>query len=228
MEDAAHIVHGMRESIGELFEMEKPLLLPLPERAYDCFRLHPVRSNKMGIVSFETNCYSVPSEYALKNLFIKAYFDRIEIIDAKRVISVHKRLFGKHEESLSPVHYLEALKRKPGSIEFARPLKNSEFSPVLFQFLERLKQKMSESEARKAFLKVFELSAAYPLNLLADAMEMALLYGSLEADSVKNLLVQMSTKTTIQLPAAVPDAININVEVRDVRLFDNLLMEAAR
>ena len=226
MADDSRVIHGMRENIGEMFAGEKALLLPLPDRPYDCFRLHPVRSNKMSIICFERNSYSVPGEYASQNLFAKAYFDRIEITDAKRVVAIHKRLYGTGGESLDPVHYLEALKRKPGSVEYARPLKNSEFSPVYSRFLERLKESMPQSAARKAFLKVFELSAAYPQETLAEAMELSLLYGSLDADAVKNLLVQMSSKTATVLPAILPDGLSgVRVETRDVRVFDGLLSE---
>jgi hypothetical protein len=225
--DDKHVVQGMVENIGEMFAREKALLLPLPSRHYDCFRLHPVRANKMNIICFEQNSYSVPSEYASMGLFAKAYFDRIEITDAKRVVAVQKRLYGKQEESLLPVHYLDALKRKPGSLEYARPLKDSEFSPVYFMFLERLKESMPESMARKAFLKVFELLTSYSQEMLAEAMELSLLYGSLDADSVKNLLVQMSTKTVTPSIAVVPGGLSdIHVEVRDVGLFDGLLKEA--
>jgi transposase len=226
IEDDKHVVHGMRENIGDMFAREKDLLLPLPDRPYDCFRLHPVRSNKMNIICFERNSYSVPGEYASRNLFAKAYFDRIEITDAKRVVAIHKRLYGTGGESLDPVHYLEALKRKPGSVEYARPLKNSEFSPVYFRFLDRLKESMPESGARKAFLKVFELSAAYPQEMVAEAMELSLLYGSLDGDAVKNLLVQMNSRTATASPATLPEGLSgVRVEVRDVRLFDGLLSE---
>lgn len=227
--DDRHVVHGMRENIGEMFAREKAYLLPLPDRHYDCFRLHPVRSNKMSIVCFERNSYSVPSRYASSDLFAKAYLGRIEITDAKRVVALHKRLLGTGRESLSPVHYLDALKRKPGSLEYARPLKNSEFSPVYYLFLERLKESMPESSARKAFLKVFELSASYPQEMLAEAMELSLLYGSLDADAVKNLLVQMHTRTVTPSLAVVPGGLSeVRVEVRDVRLFDDLLSGASK
>lgn len=225
-----HVVHGMKESVGEMFEREKPILLSLPPRHYECFRLHPVRSNKMGIVCFEGNGYSVPTAHASRDLFLKAYVGRIEITDAKQILAVHRRLLGKGEESLSPAHYLEALKRKPGSVEYARPLRRSEFSPVYFLFLEKLKESMPESAARKAFLQVLELSAAYPEETLAEAMELALLYGSMDADAVKNLLVQMGGETSAPyslavLPESVPE---VRVEVRDVRLFDRLLSGVSR
>ena len=229
IEEDKHVVHGMRENIGEMFAREKALLVSLPDRPYECFRLHPVRSNKMSIICFESNSYSVPSDYAWQNLFAKAYFNRIEITDAKRVVAIHKRLYGTGGESLSPVHYLEALKRKPGSVEYARPLRNSEFSPVYFRFLERLKESMPDSGARKAFLKVFELSAAYPQEMVAEAMELSLLYGSLDGDAVKNLLVQMNSRTAIASPVALPDGLSgVRVEVRDVRLFDGLLSGVSR
>ena len=229
IEDDKRIIHGSKESIGEMFAREKPCMLKLPKRHYDCFRLHPVRSNKMNIICFEGNSYSVPSQYASQDLFAKAYFDRIEITDAKRVVAVHKRLYGSGAESLSPVHYLDALNRKPGSLEYARPLRNSEFSTVYFRFLERLKSSMPDSAARKAFLRVFELSAAYPQEMLAEAMEFALLYGSLDVGAVKNLLVQMNTSTLSPAPAALPEGLaGVRGQVRDVRMFDGLLGGVSR
>lgn len=77
-----HVVYGMKQSVGEMSEQEKQALLSLPSRHYDCFRLHPVHSNKMGIIRFEGNDYSVPTEHSSKDLFLKAYLDRVEITDA--------------------------------------------------------------------------------------------------------------------------------------------------
>lgn len=230
LEEEKRIIHGMKESIGEMFADEKEKLLPLPQRHYQCFRLHPVRSNKMSIVCFEGNSYSVPCDYASSDLFLKAYLDKVEITDAKRVVAVHKRLLGKGEESLMPTHYLEALKRKPGSLEYARPLRKSEFAPVYFLYLEKLKENMPESSARKAFLKALELTASYPEEMVAEAMELSLLYGSSDVDAVKNVLIQMSRESRVHPEVlSLPERIReVSVDVRDVGVFDTLLSEVNR
>lgn len=229
LEEDRHVVSGMRQSIGEMFEAEKSKLLPLPKRHYECFRLHPVRSNKMSIVHFENNSYSVPEEHSSRNLFLKAYVDRVEISDARKVIIAHKRLLGKGEESLCVAHYLEGLGRKPGAIEYAKPIKRSEFAPVYARFLERLKSEQPDAAARRSFIKVLELTAAYPESVVAEAMEMALLYGTCDPDAVKNLLDQFDKETRSIGEAALHDGIpEVHVEVRDTSHFDKLLAGGAR
>lgn len=225
-----HVIQGMKESVGQMFARERANLLALPARPYECFRLHPVRSNKMGLIRFEGNDYSVPAERSSQALFLKAYMDRVEITDARQVLAIHRRLLGKGKESLQPVHYLEAMKRKPGSLEYARPLRSSEFSPVYYLYLERLKDVMPDLAARRSFVKVLELSATYPEWMVAEAMALALEYGSLDADAVKNLLAQKDGSTTLPLSAELlPQGIaDVRVEVRDVRVFDRLLSGVGR
>jgi len=207
---------------------ERPKLLPLPKRHHECFRLHPVRSNKLSMVRFEGNSYSVPEKYASRDLFLKAYVDRVEISDASKVSAVHKRLLGKGEESLSVGHYLPGLARKPGAVEYARPIKRSEFAPVYARFLGRLKSEQPDAAARRSFIKVLELTAVYPESVVADAMEMALLYGTCDAGAVKNLLCQFDEETRMAEAASLPQGIpEVHVEARDISHFDRLLAGGA-
>ena len=224
--DDGRVIFGMRRSIGEMFDDEQEKLLPLPARRYDCFRLQSVRANKMGIVHFESNSYSVPGEFSRADLFVKAYFDRVEICDVGRVIACHRRLYGRGEESLKPEHYLQALRMKPGAVEYARPVKQSEFAPVYFRFLARLKELMPESAARRGLVRVLELTASYPEGMVAEAMELALIYGSCDSDAVKNLLVQMSGEDVAVGGTCIPQRLaDVRVDVRDVGSFDQLLCE---
>jgi transposase len=229
LEEDEHVVSGMRQSIGEMYAEERLSLLPLPKRHYECFRLHPARSNKMSIVRFERNSYSVPEKYASTNLFLKAYVDRVEISDTKRVIIVHNRLLGKEEESLCVSHYLEGLSRKPGAVEYARPIKRSEFAPVYTRFLERLKAEQPDAAARRSFIKVLELTAAHTESAVAEAMEMALLYGTCDSDAVKNIISQFAEETFKQKAATLPVGIpEVHVESPDSSRFDQLLAGGVR
>ena len=229
LEEDRHVIAGMNESIVEMFAAEKPKLLPLPKRQYECFKLHPVRSNKMSIVRFENNSYSVPEKHSSENLFLKAYVDRVEISDTRKVVAVHKRLLGKGEESLCAAHYLSSLKEKPGALEYARPVKRGEFAPVYTRFLERLKAEQPEAAARRSFIKVLELTAAYPETVVADAMEMALLYGTCDLGAVKSLVSQFGLETRAAEEASLPERIpEVHVDRRTSSHFDQLLSGGVR
>jgi len=80
-------------TIGEAWEMERPYLLPLPERDFECCVTKPVTLNPYGQVEFETNRYSVPADRAYRNLVIKVYPFRIDILHLNQVIASHPRCY---------------------------------------------------------------------------------------------------------------------------------------
>jgi hypothetical protein len=104
-----------RETVSERLTFERQYLLPLPEPLPQCCRIVPVKADKSALVQFETNRYSVPSEYAYKTLWLKAFVSRIEITDTEKAIAVHPRLKGKYQESICFEHYRKVLERKPGA-----------------------------------------------------------------------------------------------------------------
>ncbi len=60
-------------------------------------------------------------------------------------------------------------------------------------------------------------------------MEMALLYGTCDADAVKNLLCQFDEETRVTGEAILPEGIpEVLVEERDTSHFDRLLAGGAR
>ena len=108
------------QSVGERLETERPLLLPLPVRPPECCRIVTVKVDKTSLVQFETNRYSVPSEYAYRILWLKAFVDRVDITDQEKVIASHPRLPGKYGESIRFEHYRKVLERKPGGLQHLR------------------------------------------------------------------------------------------------------------
>jgi len=108
------------QSVGERLEAEKHLLLPLPVRPPECCRIVAVKVDKTSLVQFETNRYSVPSDYAYRILWLKAFVDRVEITDQEIPIARHPRLSGKYGESIQFEHYHKVLERKPGGLQHLR------------------------------------------------------------------------------------------------------------
>jgi transposase len=91
LEDDHRQMDRQEMTIGEAWEIEKPYLLPLPEKDFECCVVDAVTLNGFGQVEFETNRYSVPAEDAYHNLVIKAYPFRIDVLYMDHVIASHPR-----------------------------------------------------------------------------------------------------------------------------------------
>lgn len=108
------------QTVVERLQLEQSSLLALPEYPPECCRIIPVKANQSSLVQFETNRYSVPSEYAYASLWLKAFVERIEITTQEQVIASHYRLKGRFQESIRFEHYRKVLERKPGAIQHLR------------------------------------------------------------------------------------------------------------
>jgi hypothetical protein len=71
-------VHGeTHQRPLDRFAEEQALLHPLPGAPFDCASVYSVRASSRFRVTFETNHYSVPAEYAGRPLTLKVYADRL-------------------------------------------------------------------------------------------------------------------------------------------------------
>jgi transposase len=170
-------------TVAEVWEEEKKALLPLPEQPFACCRRLLVRSDRYSRVCFETNRYSVPTALAGKTLSLRAYVDRVEILNAGEVVAVHPRSYGRGQEILDPVHYLPELAKKPRAWKNARPLKAAKLSPVYEEALSQLKQKGGEGV--KEFARIMELEPLFGRAVLTRALESALSSGVLSLAAVR-------------------------------------------
>lgn len=80
----------------------QPYLLPLPPRLYPCCVVRPVQANGFGLVTFQTNRYSVPADHVHEPLWLHAFVDRIEISNGQQVLAIHPRCYGREQDSLDP------------------------------------------------------------------------------------------------------------------------------
>jgi transposase len=116
----AHTQSRQTQRVGERLHAEKEQLLPLPSHPPECCRILPVKASKFALVQFETNRYSVPSAYAYRDLWLKAFVNRVEITSQEAVIATHPRLKGRLQESIQAEHYGKILERKPGAARHLR------------------------------------------------------------------------------------------------------------
>jgi len=188
LKEAGRRLRGETETIGEMWEQERLRLLPFPAYPYPCCRTVSVRPNRLSMVTFQTNRYSVPVKCDAKSLLLRAFVDRVEITDGIRVVAVHERCYGREQDVLDVFHYLPLLKQRPGAFDHAKPLKMWKRPPVMDSYLEHLRERLPHRTATMEFLQVMELCVSHSLDEVAAAVERAMTLGSLGAGTVAYLL----------------------------------------
>jgi transposase len=180
-------------TIGEAWQEEKSHLLPLPEHDYECYISKPVVLNAYSQVEFETNRYSVPAEQACRNLVLKAYPLRIDVLHLNETIASHPRCYEQEKDIFDPLHYLPLLEQRPGAFEHAKPIRRwrKEWPPVYERLLERLQGQGQNGHGIREFIHVLKLHQEHPAELVAQAVEQALEYGCAHADGVLLCLHQL-------------------------------------
>jgi len=186
--EAKRRLRGETQTIGELWERERPDLLTLPAHPFPCCRTVSVRPNRLSMVTFQTNRYSVPVEHAGGVLLLRSFVDRVEITDGIKVVAVHERCYGREQDILNVFHYLPLLKERPGAFDHAKPLKMWSRPAVLDSYLARLRERLSYRAATMEFLRVVELCVTHSLDEVAMAVEQAITSGSLGSGTVTYLL----------------------------------------
>jgi hypothetical protein len=88
-------------------------LLPLPIIAYRPYRIIQAMISTTAFVEFDTNRYSVPTDYAAMAASILAYPDHLEIVLHDRKIAYHVRSFDRHQKVEHPAHRQKLLDRTP-------------------------------------------------------------------------------------------------------------------
>jgi len=104
-----------------------------------------------------------------------------------QVVAVHLRIWEREEVSFNPVHYLALLERKPGALDYARPLENWNL-PDCFQVLRRRLETERGGEGTREFIGVLRLLEKHPMNRLQSAVEKALDIRAHTRDAVAQFL----------------------------------------
>jgi transposase len=219
-------VHGThKEVIWERFEREKPSLNPLPSTMPECCRIAHAKVNKFSFVPFDTNRYSVPTEYVYSDVIVKGYERRIVIIKGSKAIAEHERLRGRREEQINPYHFLSLLEKKSRAVDHAVVMKSFALDPVFYQ----LKDKLAEGSENpnREWIKVLRLTEKYEMQQVISAVRMADAYGVCDYASIKNLIHQQVTPTMIvddeDCLINHPTLTDVMVESQPLSCYDSLL-----
>ena len=188
-------------TIGAMWAAEKPQLRPLPATDMAAYTSREVTLNRYGQVIFETNRYSVPTDQAQKQMTLRAYPFRIEIVQGTQIIATHKRSYEREQDILNPLHYLPLLAQRPGAFQDAQPMHQwrQSWPPLYDELLQQLKGQQSEILAVREFVQILQLHLDYDTESVQTAIEQAIIDGLPHLSGVRfclNRLLDPAPQTT--------------------------------
>jgi hypothetical protein len=140
------------------------------------------------LVRFDANDYSVPTAYAHHEVTVVGGIEEVAITSGTEVVARHPRHWGKEHNTFDPIHYLALLERKPGAIDFARPLENWEL-PECFATLRRRLEADRGDKGTREFIKVLRLLENATLPALTKAVESTISIGATGSDAIALILM---------------------------------------
>jgi transposase len=180
-------VRGKAGTKAERLVDDRAAMLALPKEAFEPRRVAQGHANSLSLVRFDRNDYSVPTAYAHHEVTVIGGVEEVAITSGTALIATHRRHWGKEHTSFDPVHYLALLERKPGAIDFARPLESWELPGCFATLRRRLEADLGHGGTRE-FIKVLRLLEQASVAELAKAVESALSIGATGSDAVGLIL----------------------------------------
>lgn len=137
--DLAEPVCGRSSSKQDRLPEDQAAFLPIPKQPFDARRVGERTVDSQSLVRFDDNEYSVPIRYAHRRLLVIATVQEVRLVYEERLVARHLRCWDRERKFFEPIHYLALLERKPGGLDYARPLEQwglPEFFSVLRRRLE--------------------------------------------------------------------------------------------
>ena len=188
LETVANVrIHGeTRRRPVDLFEEERALLQPLPVAVHDFGSVYPVRASNRFRVTFETNRYSVPAEYASQRLTLKAWPDRICIYHHDRLLARHPRSYDRRRDFEHPDHPKALLDQRRSARQQQLMKRFLTLAPCAERHCAELRQR--RLNATHHIRKIVALSEIHGQENTARALADALHFGALGSEYIENLL----------------------------------------
>src|SRR5262249_23131283 len=178
---------GRDRVTAELVAADRAAFLPLPADAFEARRVDPVVINALPLGRFDGNDYSVPTTFAYQSLTVIGTIDRVRFQRRGTVVAEHVRCWGKGQVTFEPLHYLALLERKPGALDYARPLAGWSL-PEGFPALRRRLEEANPKGGTRQHIRVLRLLETYDLAAVTAAVERALALAVSDADAVRLLV----------------------------------------
>ena len=223
--DLAERTRGKPAPKGDLLREDQAALLPLPKQPFEARRVADRTADSQSLVRFDDNAYSVPVQYAHRKLLVVATVEEIRLVYQDRLVAKHTRSWDRERTFFEPIHYLALLERKPGGLDYARPLERWQL-PDGFALLRRRLEAADSQHGTRSYIRVLRLLEKFSLAQLAAAVEYALDIDVIDADSIRTIVEHRSDQPVELFPLdGRPHLAHVRVESTDVSSYQALLGE---
>ena len=209
-----HYIYGV--TINELWEEDKDALLALPEYPFEVFRYTNAVVGKTGLVTIDTNRYSVSPELYGKTVQAKICYDRIDFCYDHNEIASFERSYEKGKTYYDWRQYAPILYRKPRAVEHAR----------FFTQMPKLWQEhlicVQGKEKKDALELLGEIVLDGNDDLCDEALEMAYAAGRTDTDSLRQCYYMISRKEYHPEPLKVNSSVMFSYDP-DISAYDSLI-----
>jgi len=207
-------------TVAEVFAEEQSRLVRV-RAPFDGFKEAPVRVSTTSLVSYDNNRYSVDASAVGRTVMLRAYADRIVVVDAGQGIGEHHRLFSRNEVRYDPWHYVAVLQRKPGALRNGAPFKDWELPPALTAIRDALG---TRPDGDKQFVGILGAISVYGLEAVTNACTEALSVKAVSRDVVLNILSRTNDDPDVDACAQTEHLPALSVApIADCRRYDALL-----
>ncbi|MEI9479103.1 MAG: IS21 family transposase [Deltaproteobacteria bacterium] len=200
---------------------EEPLL-PLPALPYKPYRLMPASISTTAFVTFETNRYSVPTDYAGRPATILAYPDHLEVLVGDRKVAHHPRSFARSHKIEHPSHRETLLARTPNG-KYERILRlMHHLGKEIASFLTRAASEGEDPYAiAYGFFKLLKVKVCSK-EMLLSAVREAYTLGSYKLRSVESLLAPHEEREVSHVYPQNTRLLDITYTGRELADYDDL------
>jgi transposase len=181
-------LRGHQETIGERFQKDREMLLPLPAAPYEACEKRSTRVTSMSLVRYRANDYSVPVCWGHREVLVKAFVHEVVICAASEVIARHPRSYEREDMIFDPLHYLALLEQKTNALDQAAPLAGW-MLPEGFAELRRLMEARLGKKGKREYVQTLRLLETFALPEVSRAIDDALRLPAISFDAVKHLLL---------------------------------------
>ena len=156
----------------QLLAEDRIAAIALPDDTFDYRKTTSTFASSVSLARYDTNDYSVPVRWAHHSVTVKASVSFIEAYQQDKRVAKHRRCWGREQQIFDPLHYLELLEHKPGSLDHARPLEDWQL-PGCFHTYRKCLETHREN-GTKEYIQILLLLKKYSVTQLAEAISKAL------------------------------------------------------
>jgi len=171
--DLNRVLRGKRSlTKGQLLMEDRVAGNPLLDDMFDYRKTASTFATSESLVRYDTNDYSVPVRSAYHQVTVKASVSFIEVYRQDKLIARHRRCWDRERQIFEPMHYLDLLERKPGSLDHARPLQEWDL-PDCFNIYRRCLE-VNRDNGTKEYIQILLLLNKYSISRISRAINKAL------------------------------------------------------